>query len=38
LDGRTGVNDLLTPNKTLSTIHGNCTDGVLSQMRSDLKD
>jgi hypothetical protein len=38
LDGRPSVNDPLTPNKTLGTIHGNRTDGVLAQMGSDLKD
>ena len=38
LDGRPSVNDLLTSNKTLGTIHGNCTDGVLAQMGRDLKD
>ncbi len=38
LDGRPSVNDLLTPNKTFGTIHGNCTDRILTQMGGDLKD
>jgi hypothetical protein len=38
LDGRPGVNNLLTPNKTLGTVHGDSTDRVLAQVGSDLKD
>jgi hypothetical protein len=36
-DGGSGVNNFLTSNKTLGTIHGNCTDSVLAQMGGDLK-
>jgi hypothetical protein len=38
LDGRPSINDLLTPNKTLGTVHSNSTDRVLAQVGSDLKD
>lgn len=37
-DGVTSVDDLCTTDETLCTVHGNSTNGVLSQMRSDLED
>jgi hypothetical protein len=36
-DGRTSIDDLLATNETLSTVHGNGTDGVLSEMGSNLE-
>jgi hypothetical protein len=36
-DGSTSVNDLGTTNETLGTVHSNGTDGVLTQVGSDLK-
>eukprot|EP00043_Microstomoeca_roanoka_P001490 m.33042 g.33042 ORF g.33042 m.33042 type:complete len:558 (+) comp10850_c1_seq1:312-1985(+) len=36
-DGITTVNDGLTADKTLSTVHGNSTHGVLAEMLSNLK-
>ena len=32
LDGRSSVDDWLSTDKTLGTVHGNGTDGVLSQV------
>jgi hypothetical protein len=37
LDGRPSVNNFLTPNETLGTIHGNGTDRVFAQVGRDLK-
>ena len=37
LDGCTSVEDGLTADKTLSTIHGNSTDSVLSEMLGNLE-
>lgn len=36
-DGGAGVDDLGTTNETLGTVHGNGTDGVLTQVGSDLE-
>jgi len=38
LDGGTGVNDLLTTNKTLGTIHSNCADAVFAKVRGNFED
>jgi hypothetical protein len=38
LDGGTGINTLLTTDKTVGGLHGNGTDGVLSQVLGDLED
>ena len=32
LDGGAGVHDGVAPHQTLGTVHGNGTDGVLSQV------
>jgi hypothetical protein len=37
-DGRTSVIDALTTDKALSGLHGNGTDGVLTQVLGNLKD
>jgi hypothetical protein len=37
-DGGTSVDDLLSTDETLGTVHGNGTDGVLSQVRGNLED
>jgi hypothetical protein len=37
-DGGTSVSDTLTTNKTLSTVHGNGTDSVLTQVLGDFED
>jgi len=37
-DGGTGVDNLGTTDETLSTVHGNGTDGVLAEMGGDLED
>jgi hypothetical protein len=36
-DGRARVDDLLAPDETLRTVHGNGADGVLAEVGSDLK-
>jgi len=36
-DGRASVDDLLAADKTLSTVHGNGLDGVLTEVLSDLE-
>ena len=38
LDGSTGIDDLLSTNETLSTVHGNGTDRVLAKVSGDLED
>ena len=38
LNGGPGVDVFLATNKTLGTIHSDCTDRVLAQVGSDLKD
>jgi hypothetical protein len=38
LNGGSGVDDLMTPNKTFGTIHSNGTDRVLAQVGGDFKD
>lgn len=38
LDGGAGVDDLLSTNETLGTVHGNGTDGVLAKVGGNLKD
>jgi len=37
-DGGTGILDSLATDQTLGTVHGNGTDGVLSQVLGDLED
>lgn len=37
LNGRARVNDFLTTDKTFCTVHGNSTDGVLSEVGSNFK-
>merc|ERR1719189_2161185 len=37
-NGGSGINDLLSTDKTLCTIHSNGSDGILSQMLGYLKD
>ncbi len=37
-NGRTSIDNLLATNETLSTVHSNGSDRVLSQMRRDLED
>jgi hypothetical protein len=37
LDRRTSVNDFLSSDKTIGTVHGNGSDSVLSEMLSDLE-
>ena len=36
-DGSTRVDDLLATDETLSTVHGNATDSVLTKVLGDLK-
>jgi hypothetical protein len=36
-DGGTSVDDLLATDKTLGTVHGNATDGVLTEVLRDLE-
>ena len=38
LDGGTGVDDLLSTDETLGTVHGNGTNGVLAKVRGNLED
>ena len=38
LDGRSGVDDFLTADQTLSTVHGDGTDGVLPHVLGDFQD
>ena len=38
LNGGTSVDDLLATDKTLGTVHGNGTDGVLAKVSRDLED
>jgi hypothetical protein len=37
-DGSTGIDDLLSTDQTIRTLHGDTPDGVLTQMLSDLED
>ena len=37
LNGKTSVDDLLTTNETLGTLHGNSSDSVLTQVLGDLE-
>ena len=38
LDRRTGVNDTLSSDETIGTVHGNASDSVLTQVLGNLED
>jgi len=38
LNGSAGIDDFLTTDETLGTVHGDCPDGVLTQVGGDFED